>query len=163
MVFHAASVSETVEPKGYTVPVNRAPKLLALALLLAAVANSFAVVVTGKWVGHLNVKFVPPAGMKPAPSPDDIKSVETALKAVTVELTILANGTYKAVTRGTGQEKKPSTGKWKLKGRTLMLTPDDKRPPETGTLSANGKTMTVSLPKDMTLKGMTGNAIFKKS
>jgi hypothetical protein len=149
--------------------VNRIAKVSSLlGLLLVGVAVQ-AAAVPGKWVGRLDFKFTPPQNVKPPLTPDQLKGINESLSGIRVTLAIKADGTYTAVTTyaattpGPKRPPQSSKGKWKLKGKTLTLSPDDKRPPEIGTLGADGKTMTVSLPKDMTARGVTGKAVFKKS
>jgi hypothetical protein len=85
------------------------------------------------------------------------------LSKIKIKLVINAKGTYKATTMVPGQPDQSSNGTWKLAGKKLTLTPSDKRPPEVGTLSANGKTLTLSLPKEMAASGVSGKAVFSRA
>jgi hypothetical protein len=151
----------------YTVNVNRIAKFLSLAALVAITVSAYSVTLPGKWVGKLDAKFAVPAGVKQQPTPEQLKAINESLAGIRVTLTIKVDGTYTAVTTYTTQGPKPpnqtSKGKWKLKGKTVTLLPGDKRPPEVGTISADGKTLIVPLPKDMAAKGVSGAAVFKKS
>lgn len=147
----------------YTVRVNRFAKVLGLLILVSGVASAFSASVVGKWNGRLVATFTPPPTQKGL-SADQIKHANVVLASIRIILTIKADGTYAAVTKGSEQEDKKSTGKWTLKGKRLTLLRDEKgASPEVGNLSADGKSLKMSLPKDMTAFGVNGSAVFKKA
>jgi hypothetical protein len=142
--------------------VTRIAKLFTLALLICASTVALSTPVTGKWTGKLAVRFAPPVSKDTKLSPDFIQNMQKLLDGIRIALTIKADGTYVAVTKGASQKDGKTVGKWTLKGKTLTLTPNEKRPPEIGTVSKDGKTLTMSIPKDMTDHGVKGNAVFTK-
>ena len=141
--------------------VNSFAKILILPILFGVAASALSVSVTGKWNGHFAAKLAPPQGDKTL-TPEAVKQINDIISQISIVLTVKADGTYLAVTKGPKQPDGTTKGKWKLKGKTLTLTPSEKRPPEVGTISADGKSLTMSLPKGMSDHGVKGHAVFSK-
>ncbi|MHB8635974.1 MAG: hypothetical protein ACYC96_05825 [Fimbriimonadaceae bacterium] len=142
--------------------MNRIARLSVVLTILAFAATGSATTIAGKWTGKLAVKFVPPH-TGPTISAEDVKRAQTFLNSIQIILTLSPKGTYVAITKGPQRPDAETKGKWTLKGKKLTLTPSEKnRPPEVGLLAANGKTLTMSLPKDMSEQGVSGHAVFTK-
>lgn len=141
--------------------MNRIAKLLTLAVFVGASASALTATVTGRWNGHFVAKLVPPQGNK-ALSSDAVNQIDDILGQIKIILTIKTDGSYVVVTKGPKQPDATTKGTWKLKGKTLTLSPSEKRMGEVGTLSADGKSLTMSLPKGMSDHGVKGHAVFNK-
>ncbi len=137
-------------------------KLGTILALLALAAMSLSANVVGKWTGHFNARYTPSPNAKTQPKPEMVEGVNKLLAKLVIVLVIDAKGTYTAKTKAAGQPDQSSSGSWKLVGKTLTLTPKDKRAPEVGTLSKDGKSLTVNLPQQMIQEGISGKAVFKK-
>ena len=142
--------------------MNRFAKLLTLAFLAGLAGSAVSATVTGKWNGHFAAKLVRPADDKQY-TPEKVKDINGLLGQIKIILTIRADGTYLVITKGPGQPDASTKGKWKLKGKTLTLTPDEKRAGEVGTVGSDGKTLTMSLPPLMVREGVKGRTVFVKS
>lgn len=130
-------------------------------LTIAIAANSLAASVVGKWSGKFQATYTPPTGA--TVKPEDVKKLNEFLSSVSIIVTIKGDGSYTAITKAPRQPDQASKGSWKLVGKQLTLTPASSAAArETGTLSADGKSLKMSLPKDMSDHGVKGKAIFKR-
>jgi hypothetical protein len=150
-------------PERYTVNVNRFSKILAMLAMTTLVATAISAPINGKWTGRINAKFSPAAGSKSGISAEQIKKQNELLGKILIILVLDVKGTYTSTSRIPGVQEQVGKGTWKLSGKKLTLVPSDKRTPEVGTLSANGKILTINLPATMSAAGIKGKAIFKKS
>ena len=142
--------------------MNRLATLLTSAALMMLATPGLSATVTGKWNGKLAATFAPAQGAGSF-TPEQVKSVQGVLNGIKIVLTVSADGTYVAITKGANEQDQTTKGKWTLKGKTLTLTPNGKNPDaEVGTVSADGKSLTMSLPKNMTRSGVSGRAVFTK-
>lgn len=159
----ASTGSRAQHSNWYTDTVKSLAKLSGIALLLVAAGLADCAGVVGTWNGRLNARFVPPAEVQQRITAEQVKQANDVLKSVAIVLTIRSDGTYTAVTKLPKYSDTSSKGKWKLKGKTLTLTPSgDGSQAESGTLGADGKTLTMSLPKRMTATGVSGKAVFRR-
>ena len=122
--------------------------------------NAFAADVSGKWKGKVEVDF---AAIKKQMSkqfanmtPEQSKQIESgmkmgmdAVKNAVFDLTIAKDGTYTMKTPALmGQASREEKGKWTLKGNKITMNdPKAASGPKsiTGTLSADGKTITIDM------------------
>lgn len=116
--------------------------------------------VIGSWKGKIHL-IVP---KMPDSNPQMKAMIEKQL-ATLANLSILLNvkpdHTYSTRTQGgpSSVPNKESTGKWSTEGTTITLKSSDPKAPKEGqklTVSANGKTMTLTLPRGQ------GSVIFTK-
>lgn len=133
-----------------------------LALLVVGASLSLAQNPVGNWKGKLNIKFPPiPANATPQQKAQFTEMKGKIAKAV-ITLTLSGNKTWSL--KATGLPMSPNGGEkgtWTQAGKTITMKTTPKpggpvAPPQTATLSADGKTMTVLIPNGM------GSIVFKK-
>ena len=139
--------------------------MAATCLLASAIAQS----PVGAWKGKLNIKMPPmPANADPQMKAMMEKGMAAA-RNMTINLTMKKDNTYTLTTTGAPAEakgKQDDNGTWKISGKTVTVVSKKKngmgnQKPQTMTLSADGKTMTMPLPG----RGGSsqGSLVFKKS
>ena len=135
----------------------------ATCLLTTAIAQS----PVGKWTGKLNLKMPEVPAAADANTRQMIEQSMAAVKKMTLHLTFSNDKTYSLFTKGApaqaGGEQKDN-GTWSQSGKNVNIvsTRKDKKPdkPQTMVFSADGKTLTMSLPGGP--GGSAGNIVFKR-
>ena len=136
-----------------------------LALLVVGASLSLAQSPVGAWKGKLNIKL-------PAPKPDataqqkaEYAKAKAQLAKAVFNLSLKANKTWSLKASGVpmGPNGGEQTGTWALNGKTVTLTgnpnpknPNFTPPPQNANLSADGKTLTITIPGGM------GSLVFKR-
>ncbi len=131
--------------------------VLVTVVSLALVAASFAVDVTGKWTGKVEMT---------SPDPKiEAKIKEQAAQMPTVVLQVKADHTYVSHSKSAKGQATSTEGKWELKGDKFLVTPTKRDgKPVTGDrpqlrayiLSKDGKTMTLDISDQLKAHGAKG-------
>jgi hypothetical protein len=139
-------------------------RFLLVFTVLAVFTMALAQNVTGAWKGKVSVDF----SKFPAPKDDNgkkmIAQAKDMISKMSITLNLNANKTYEVVAAGLpGAEKtQTSEGTWKQSGTSLTLTAtkeNGKKPtgnnakPQTLTVSADGKKMTMKFPGGESMGG----------
>jgi hypothetical protein len=134
------------------------------------VATAFAALVTssfadqnpvGTWKGKV---LIDTSKMKKVGDPQQQAMIEKGIAAgrnMVITIVMKANKTYVASMSG-GPQSPPDSGTWSLKGNTVTMTSNKKNGKSQSqpfTLSADGKTMSMSMPPMM---GATAKVVFKR-
>ena len=117
--------------------------MLALSALALAVKPP-----VGSWNGKVNATMgTPPAGTPP----QQVAMVKQMLASIKVKLSLKADKTY-SITTTAPQGSQTDSGKWSISGSTIKMT-SSKGKTTTGSYSADGNKISVTLPPNPQLKG----------
>lgn len=119
----------------------------------------------GTWKGHITLDT---SKMQKQKDPKVQAQIMDSLKkaaSVTINLTLKPNKTYSATTTGGPvANQPPDTGTWSQTGNSVTMTSTKKKTPaksdtQTLTMSPNGKTMSLTLPSMM---GIVAKVVFSR-
>ncbi len=142
--------------------------LVAVAALCLLTTSAIAQSPVGSWKGKINMKMPTlPANMPPS-SKAMVQQQLAAVQKMVINLTMKKDQTYTVTTTGApaGAGNQDDKGTWKQKGKTITMssgkkTPNGANKPQDFILSADGKTLTLTIPGPSGAN--SGSIVFKKA
>jgi hypothetical protein len=136
-----------------------------IALLALGATLSLAQDPTGSWKGKLNIKFPPPPANATAQQKEGMEKMKAQIAKAVIVLKVNKDKTFSM--KASNMPGSPDTeqkGNWSQSGAKITFKDSKQQkmpngqtpPPQTGTLSKDGKTLTFQIPNGM------GTLIFKK-
>ncbi|MGV3617128.1 MAG: hypothetical protein ACO1SV_17510 [Fimbriimonas sp.] len=136
-----------------------------LALLVVGASLSVAQSPTGAWKGKLKIQFPPIPANAPAEQKAQFAKMKANLDKAVFNLTLNGNKTWKIKATGVpmGPNGDSQEGTWTQTGKKITLkakpsakNPNFTPPPQDAVLSADGKTLTITIPQGR------GSLVFKR-